>query len=339
MRRRPRRAPGRTRKNPEEPGRRRGDAELTPVDAVLNHDYQHLRDHSETRGRSWRGRCPLRRATAHPRQRCQHRQGARHQREARDREPRVAPGARDRRPDRVVEIVTPAIVGASSSPASVGLALVATCTNSGTNTVTANSAAGRGTARRSRSPRGGCAAARTGRSGRPLLARRERDGEQHGPADQAEDLGRAPAVAVAAPDAHEHQGAGGRREQSRAGQVERPLGAFGVAGGEGPCQSCQRRYSHRQVHVGGDRNRARARRQQTPLAIRTTAFVVPTGRMQTLGLRRKDASAASGVRITRSSSSPRPGLQQWDAGSGRCLSSSPRWPRGQRRPVGRWARC
>src|SRR5919202_1005342 len=45
------------------------------------------------------------------------------------------------RPDSEVETVMPSIAGASSRPASVGLAPVVVCRNSGTKTLTANSAA------------------------------------------------------------------------------------------------------------------------------------------------------------------------------------------------------
>ena len=157
-------------------------------------------------------------------ERGEQRERRRHERQAGDREALVAAGARDARPDSVVETVMPSIAGTSSRPASVGLAPVVVCRNSGTKTVTANSAAvprnsaalATATTRVRSSANGTIGSAARRSRARARRTRTTRRG------DQREDRGRAPGVAVAAPDAGQHERAGrarpaARRRRRRAG--------------------------------------------------------------------------------------------------------------------------
>ena len=90
---------------------------------------------------------------------------------------------------------------------------------------------------------------RDDRIGGPPLAHRQRDAERQGAGDQRAGLGGRPGVAVAAPDAGQHQAAGGGRQQPCAGNVERPGRRRRLGGRQPQAQAGQRRDPQRQVHV------------------------------------------------------------------------------------------
>ena len=125
----------------------------------------------------------------------------------------------------------PSIAGTSSRPASVGLAPVVVCRNSGTKTVTENSAA---VARNSAALATATVRVRSSwkrddRIGRAALARDERAAEPHRRGDQREDRRRAPRVARAAPDAREHERAGRAGQQRGAERIEGPAAPAAAA--------------------------------------------------------------------------------------------------------------
>ena len=178
----------------------------------------------------------------------------------------------------------PSMAGTSSRPASVGDAPVVVCRNSGTKTLTANSAA---VARNSAARRDGHGARaqqpqRDDRIGGPPLAHRQRDAERQGAGGQRAGsratprrsgrrprCSRASAQLVAA------------AEQPCAGNIERPGRRRRLGGRQPQAQAGQRRDPQRQVHVehpapgrvvdqqpagerAGDRRRPRTSRRCSP---------------------------------------------------------------------------
>src|SRR5215211_274150 len=206
-----------------------GDAELAALHAVLHRDDQHLGDHAEPEAEDHetdaRGRL---RGIA--RQRRQQAERRRHQRQAGDREALVAPGAGDaatgqrrgeREADHHRDQQQPGLRGAG-----VGRRLHEQRYEHGDREQRGSPEEQRRACDRHR-PR---AQEVEGDDwiGGPPFADDQGTGQEHGAGDQSENGPGVPGVAVAAPDADEHQRARRAGEQRRAVGVEWTLGPLGL---------------------------------------------------------------------------------------------------------------
>ena len=197
------------------------DAELSPLDAVLHGHHQHLGDHAEAEPEDGEGKADL---DARGVVRDGGEQGERHSHQAEpdDRESLVATRlgdqpARHRRRDR-----DPEHDRDQQQPRLRRRCARLACRKSGTNTVTAKSAAvprkraalATATTRvRSRCSGTSGSAARRSRTIRPQAKTTA--------AAMSSRIGRVPGVAIPAPDAGQHERGRGHNEQGCAGQVER----------------------------------------------------------------------------------------------------------------------